>query len=80
MKYRNLEEVNPMLAFGPDEEEQFGQPGPRRGFADGLPPGLDYQALLDAMAASALGRIAGGMATPLAICSLNPWTAISVGT
>src|SRR5215472_16547023 len=31
---------------GPDDQ----QPG--RGFADGLPPGLDYQALLDAMAAS----------------------------
>src|SRR5579864_9256871 len=42
---------------GPEpDEEQSGQPGPRpgRGFADGLPPGLDYQALLDAMAASGM--------------------------
>src|SRR5215470_18922054 len=38
---------------GPDEEQP---PGARRpgGFADGLPPGLDYQALLDAMAASGM--------------------------
>ena len=42
-----------MPAPGPDEEDQPGaQAG--RGFADGLPPGLDYQALLDAMAASGM--------------------------
>ena len=41
-----------MPASGPDEE----QPpcSRRRGFADGLPPGLDYQALLEAMAASGM--------------------------
>ena len=33
---------------GPDDQ----QPG--RGFADGLPPELDYQALLDAMATSGM--------------------------
>src|SRR5215472_11417573 len=42
----------PIPAPGPDEEQQ---PAPqRRGFADGLPPGLDYQALLDAMAAAGM--------------------------
>ena len=40
----------PIPAPGPDEEQSV-QPGPRpeRGFADGLPAGLDYQALLDAI-------------------------------
>src|SRR5215472_18252926 len=42
----------PIPGPGPDED----QPGAQaeRGFADGLPPGLDYQALLDAMAASGM--------------------------
>jgi hypothetical protein len=50
------EEVNPMPAPipgpGPDDQQPGPQPG--RGFADGLPAGLDYQALLDAMAASGM--------------------------
>src|SRR5215469_1209413 len=43
----------PIPAPEPNEERQ---PGPERqgGFADGLPAGLDYQALLDAMAASGM--------------------------
>jgi hypothetical protein len=58
------EEVIPMPAPipgpGPDDQQPGGQPGqPGRGFADGLPPGLDYQALLDAMAASGLLDCAG---------------------
>ena len=38
------------------EPHEARQPGPERqgGFADGLPPGLDYQALLEAMAASGM--------------------------
>src|SRR5262249_59508901 len=45
----------PIPAPGPGDQQQPGRPGPPgRGFADGLPPGLDYQALLDAMAASGM--------------------------
>jgi hypothetical protein len=43
----------PIPAPEPDEERQPG-PEQRGGFADGLPAGLDYQALLDAMAASGM--------------------------
>jgi hypothetical protein len=57
---RTGEEANPMPAPipgpGPDDQQPPEQPGarPERGFADGLPPALDYQALLEAMAASGM--------------------------
>src|SRR5215469_14647532 len=54
------EEVSPMPAPipgpGPGDRQTPGQAGPQpgRGFAGGLPAGLDYQALLDAMTASGM--------------------------
>src|SRR5579864_3783763 len=46
----------PVPGPGPDDQQPPGPPGcrPGRGFADGLPAGLDYQALLEAMAASGM--------------------------